>query len=525
MQNAHLAVNDPMAVNDLYLLVKSLDKAERDRVQANAKRANKDGSMVYMALFDDLLAAKQYSADKAFLKVHAGASYEKSFPQMKVYLYEFILDALRSHRRRAGVEKPMDFQVRESIEAAHLLRSKLLFGQSLHQLEKALGLAEECQYYELLLESLKLVRTQLNEHAEKDKTVELHAILARIGEVGALIHLNCQLLILREELFGYVRRNANPDKDLKAKLSEKLDDLAALQALDTASIEAKTNHHLCHALYDWIKGDLTRAWEHHHAVYLLWRGAALFARERNVQHIKLLSNFLTTSIAAGKTEDFIEALDFLEKQSGPTPDARAESIQNTAYIRLQYFLSKGEWENALQIEAAFNRKPAWVTLKTHRPRLQIFYMSFARLYFVLGMYKEAGKYLGRFDEERIANLHDDKWSEAIVLRVLVSFSDLREGNQANGRQKEMDILNEIRAARRALKQLPNTSEFLDLLLLGLKGVSNLDAVQQPAAWRKLLTKIKKTEGLVRYDSARDLILGWVQSQAEGKPLAAILAAD
>lgn len=516
-----------MAVSDLYHLVKSLDKPERDRVQANAKRVKKDGSTVYLDLFDDLWRASSYKSDKIFLESHKKATYAKSFAQMKGYLFDFILDALRSHRTRAGVEKPKDFQIRELIEEAHILRGKLLLDHSLSRLEKARAEAESCQYYELLLETLKLIRTHLNEQAVKDKVTELQNTLKRILEVGNLIQLNCQLLVFRDELFSHVRRNANPDPSLKQQFSEKLDRIKALDAVKSSSTEAKTNHHLSLALFYLIEGDRARAWEHHHIVYLLWRDAGDFAKERKVQHIKLLNNFLTTSIAAGKSEDFIEALDFLEKSANPSPEAKAESTQNTAYIRLQYFLSRAEWENALKIEEEFNKKPNWAILKTNSPRLQMFYLSFARLHFVHQNFKDARKYLDRFDDERNnQGLNDDKWAEAIVLRVLIFFSEEvpKKANSPKSEEtkEEKDIVNQIRSARRALKQLHNPAAYLDEVLKGIKQLSNKDVVKQQAGWKKLLTTIQASVGLSEYDSASQLFLAWIQSKAEGKPVSTLL---
>jgi hypothetical protein len=522
---------EAMAAADLFNLVKRLDKAERDRVKANAKRNKREGDTVYMDLFDDLVKVRCYTTDKAFKALHSQASYAKSFAKIKEYLFDFILDALRSYRTRAGEEKPRDFQIRELIEEAHLLRGKLLYQHQLHCLEKALADAEECQYYELLLEVLKQLRTHLSEHASKERAEQLQGTLQRIGQVGKLIDLNCQLLVFRDELFGIVRRNANPDAQVQAVLSEKLEELDRLQALGSSSIEAKTNHHLCHALYHWILGDRVQAWTHHHEVYLLWQMGADFARARSVQHIKLLNNFLTTSIAAGKSANFIDALDFLERNAGPSADAKAESIQNTAYIRLQYFLSKADWENAQKIEAEFNAKPEWVTHKTHTPRLQIFYLSFARLHFVLGDFKQALRYLGRFEDERIPNLHQDKCAEAIVLRVLISFVEpklqtkKKKAANAEESQADPDILNEIRSARRALKKLGHSSPYLDDLLKGLKGVANLDVKKRQGAWTNLQKALRKKIGSESYDSASQLFLAWIQSQQEGKPLGQLLAEE
>jgi hypothetical protein len=519
--------NDPylclaMAVTDLYILVQRLDKAERDRVIANAKRGKKEGPIVYLDLFEDLCKAASYTSDKVFLAANKQASYAKSFAQMKAYLFDFILDALRSHRTRAGEEKPKDFQIREWIEEAHILRGKLLFDQSYHRLEKARTEAEACQFYELLLETLKLMRTYMNEQPEKDSAVALQAILQRIGEVGYLIHLNCQLLTVRDELFGFLRRSAVHDANMRDGLLAKIERITALDALKSTSVEAKTNHHLCLALFTWLEGELQQAWQHHHEVYLLWRDAGEFAKARKVQQSKLLNNFLTTSIAAGESTDFIDALEMLEKAAYTNPEAQAEATQNTAYIRLQYFLSKAEWDNALKIEEEFLKKPIWATLKSNTSRLQMFYLSFARLYFIIGDAKNARKYLRRLDAERTPGIHDDKWGEAIVLGVLLSYSEVPDAQPKATKPKEKDIVNQVRSARRAMKLLYNPAVYLDELLQGIKRIANLPEDKRIAAWRGLSLTLRTQVGREQYDSASQLFLAWIQSQVEGKPLSQVL---
>jgi hypothetical protein len=508
-----------MAASDLHVLIKSLDKAECSRVRKNAKAAKKDGTK-YLELFDALSQLETYTTDKAFLSARKEAPYRRSFPQMKGYLFDFILDALRSYRTRMPVEKARDFEIRDLIEEAQILRSKLLLAPSLQRLEKARAEAVACQHYELLLETLKLIRTHLNEQAQKDKAKELQGTLQSILEVGALIHLNCQLIVFRDELFTYVRRNSNPDPALLSQLSEKIANIKILGALESGSLEAKTNHHLSFALYEWINGEKVLSWQHHHTVFLLWRNAVDFAKERKVQHIKLLNNFLTTSIAAGQSEDFIDALEILEKCAGPSVESRAESKQNTAYIRLQYYLSRAEWENALTLEEEFNEKPTWVTQKTNVPRLQVFYLSFACLHFVLDDHKNAHKYLDRFDEECVSSVHDDKRAEAIALRLIISFCNPRKVVDLSA--VESDIINDIRAARRGLRRLYNPAPYLDELLRGLKKLANTVENRRPNLWKKLHAKIKGIGGSEQYDSASQLFIAWLQSKADGMPLRTLL---
>lgn len=500
-----------MAVSgkDLFQLVRHLDKAERDRVSQMAKMHKENSA--YLELFKCLCELGEYTTDKDFLDRYPKAKFKKSFPKLREYLLEVILDALRSHRQRAGEEKTAEFRIREMIEEIHLLRSRQLYDLAYEKLLEAKELAENHEFLELLLEILRLERTHLGDVGDPRQAGRKAATLRAIGKVGRLIHLNCRLLVIRDELFAKVRSDAEPDPQLQLYLKRRRQSLDRIPALKCTSTEAKTNYHLSLALLELKAGDRRQAWEHHHAVYKLWCDKPDFAQVRNVQRIKLLNNFLTTSITAGITTDFIAALSLLEGQPRNSPEEEAEAKQNFAYIRLQYFLSRAQWDDALKIEDAFNQKPAWATTKSKRPRILVFYLSFARLHFVLGNFSSAKRCLRKFDSEREnSKVRDDKAAEAKMLELLMGFEDWMNCKQPSHPQG--DIVNAIRSAQYTVSKTNNSPPYLRKLLNGLKRISNLPQPASPSEWKRLEKKVHAAVGDTQYDSASQLFLAWLKAK-------------
>jgi hypothetical protein len=505
------------ASDDLFELIKKLDQSERQRIRRFAMLARDDGSPPhYLKLFEDLSKLKQYD-EKLFREAHGEEGYAASYPQNKVYLYNLILEALRGQRKHAKAEKPKDFQIRERIEEVHLLKQKMLFDQSLRRLEKARKEAERYQYFELLLEILKALRTHINEHPDKDYIKNLREILEQIDWVGEQIRINCQLLRLRDEFF-LAARSGVVDATEPGSWTDATSQIMVLKAQlekDSpwpASVEARTNVHLSLALQRQIVGDLDGAWENHRAVYVIWRDLDDFRDVRRIQYHKIIYNYLAISIAARKRADFIEALEFLEKGPFHSPDERADSKQNAVYIRLQYFLSHGEWEDAISIEVEFRKMPEWVTEKMQRPRLLAFYMSFARLHVILDSPKAAKSYLSYFDEEHQEGIHDDKWAEAKVLEVLIQF----------GTQDHDTLESRIRSARRYVAKMEKAPAYFGVFLGSLNAMLNIPGEERKQEWEKLLAKITAVAGPLPYDSGFHLLQAWIMSQRHGVKIREIL---
>ncbi|MFN8394039.1 MAG: hypothetical protein U0176_05125 [Bacteroidia bacterium] len=510
-----------MKGTELHQLVRSLDKAERDRVLQNARRADKDGEQFYVALYRDLLNTNTYHSDAAFLSTHPKAPYAKSFGKMRDYLEDAILDALRSHRRRGGGEKAPESRIRELIEESQILRSKQLYEGSYERLTEAKQLATNHQYQELLLEILKLERTYLSELGEQRVLEQLMSVVEEIRTLGQHIHAACTTMAVRERLFHGIRFQSMDDENAKVFLAQMESELDAVKEAITGSMEAQTNYHLARSLISLQREQYLDAWEHQHAAFLLWKSHPEFASVRRTQHLKLLSNFLTLSIRVGQVEDFIDAIETLERYPGNTPDEQAESKQNSTYIRLQYFLSRAEWEDALEIERAFNRKPNWATIKSRKPRLVAFHICFARLHFVLGKMQLAESALKRFDSERNGKGHEELLVEAEVMRLLMALDGYRGGPKRNVAE-DHDTRNRVRSIKRILQKLKRPPSYLAPMLNGILRIDRLPLAQQATGWPKLWTQVSKTVQNLEFDNAGQMFLAWLQARAEEQAVNDIL---
>lgn len=493
-----------MAASDhLWLLIHHLEKGEVDRFRKVFKHKKEDQSH-FVQLFEDLLALSSYK-EKEFRQANQSKGYIRSLPQLKRYLYDQVLDVLRSSKKPVKEDNPPEFVIRELMEEAIILRSKMLFDQGLERLEKAFQTAKAQEFMELMLEILKMKRRHHNESPGKDYQSAFPKLLVEIREVGEAIAWNARIIALRDAIFFANRLGLPIDDETHTVVVEAKRDLANMKVPQTKSLEVRINYHVAKALWGhWIK-DINLAWHHYRAVYLLWKANPEFRNARRSPFLKAVNNYLTTGIAAGKDADFVEAFQHLEKSGSGSADEKAEAKQNAAYVRLQYYLSACDWDNCLAMEKEFNQKPSWVTVKMKQPRLLAFYLSFARFHLVHGKFKETARYAGYVQDEPGSRQFANRLAEAKLLELLVEIES----------HPDMVPENAIRNTDRFLIRHRLHTPFSKALVNALGHVFDKPEDARQRFWdnsREVL------DGLINpsnYDSGEYFLIQWVTAKARG----------
>ena len=135
--------------DDLYRLIKSLNKSEKGYFKKFAAKNEAGSKQNYIVLFDaiDKLEAYDENKLKSMLK---NASFTKQLPVYKVYLFNLILKSLGQY----GAFENSGTKIRELIENSRILSSKALYKEALKLLKKAKELANKFSSYNFLLEIL-----------------------------------------------------------------------------------------------------------------------------------------------------------------------------------------------------------------------------------------------------------------------------------------------------------------------------------------------------------------------------------
>lgn len=497
--------------DDLHQLIKSLDRTEKQRFKRFSKSSKEDTSQQYNLLFDDLNDCPVYE-ERAFLAAHEGRPYVSNYAFNKTYLYSLILDAVRGQRKRGGVDKPKEFFVRELLEDAHFLKEKMLFQQSFRRIQKARKEAQKYEFHEILLECLRMERTHLMERQEKGYEAQIRPVLNLIHKTGQAIAQKSELIQLRDLLFLESRRPP------ALKHSHEANAIASLMANPLLKgdgqdlpLEGQLNFHLIHALYHQLQGELPQAWDHHYTAYLLWKKETHFREARSTQFLKHLNNFLTLSNEIRKYAEFVEAIQLLEKGPFRSADDRAEGVQNGLFIRLQRYLTEANWEHALLVEDEFKRRRPEIAKKLIGSRLLAFYMSFARLHFILGNPKKVKQYCTYLLDEHHTGLRD-LWAATTEVMLCIVIIEHYEVNL-----KEWEKLDQqLKAARTAVNKV-DQSGYLHLTLEYLEAHAKADKVERVGLSQKYRRQMD-AYAVEPISSEFVFFHHWATAKSEGVPL-------
>lgn len=515
-ENFHMAVQD-----HLWQLVKKLDSREIERFLRKhnpkpARKKNKQAEVAkdYVMLFNDLLAVDDYD-EKEFKKSNAGKPYLNSLPQMKRYLYDYILDFLREPKRNGSKGVQPEFMIREWLEEATVLRQRLLLPQCLARLEKAEQEARKGEFLELLLEVLKRKRTHINEATGKNYPDVFPIVLEEIQKVGAQIALNSQLIAYRDTFVLAQKINSKPQDPQGAFVVATRSAFAAFVLPDDASTEAKINFHTALAMQAHWENRAMAAWENYKRVYELWNAAPDFRTPRWGQYLKMLNNYLSIGIAVKQNVDFFKVISELNKTAELNPDDADEGKQNAVYLQLQYYMAFCDWDNCQVLEAEFKRGGRWVSAKMKKPRRVAFNLSFARFHFAFGRIEATRGYLQQLFAEQDGKAIPDRDAEARVLEFLMAWDQACR----DGAGDPESLLHNIKSY---LKRNKSGTTLYTALTRALAMVLKAAPGTEKAAYREGAVSLLGLRDSLSFDGAFPLICAWMQSQASGLPIPTIL---
>lgn len=149
--------------DDLYRLIKSLNKSEKGYFKKFAAKNEAGSKQNYIHLFDAIDVMNQYDEELLKKKLN-NESFTKQLPVYKVYLFNLILRSLAPN----SVIVDAGTRMKEYIENSKILSSKALYREALKQLKKAKELARKFSNHIVMLETLIAERNIISVMPDKN---------------------------------------------------------------------------------------------------------------------------------------------------------------------------------------------------------------------------------------------------------------------------------------------------------------------------------------------------------------------
>lgn len=185
--------------DQLFILIKSLTKAEKRNFKLYASRSQSGGDSKFLLLFDVLDRMAQYD-DKMIIKKVASIE-KRHLPNLKRHLYKQILTSLRL----IYIQKNIDIQIREQLDFARILYGKGMYMQSLRLLERIKQTAVDHHQDVLHLEILEFQKLIESRHVTHSRQVEnkMERLLMESLQRSQITHDINLLSALNIQVHGY----------------------------------------------------------------------------------------------------------------------------------------------------------------------------------------------------------------------------------------------------------------------------------------------------------------------------------
>lgn len=412
----------PNSHNDaLFILIKTLTKAEKRNFQLAFNRDNTKEDVLFIQLFQTLDKMKEYDEEQVLKKVPAIKKQQLS--NVKAHLYKHLLTTLRLLYK---TKDPL-IDLREQLDYARVLYNKGLYHQSLKILGKAKVSAreqEEVMLHFQIVEFEKLIETR---HITRSLDNRADELSEESGLINEQLNNVSKLSTLALRMYGMYLKlgHARDEKDVHI-LKSFFDSNLPSQAQHTMSFYGRSYLYQAYCWYYYILQDFVMYYRY------TQKWVDLFAeypslKESDVDlYIKSLHNLLTAHFHTMNHEKFIEVLSVMEKFIIEKEETLNENTRTSAFVYLytgkinRHFLD-GTFSEGLSLVAEVEEKISEHQLTVDQHRVLVFYYKIACLYFGSGDNNNAIVYLNKIIHLRIGNLRADIQCFARILHLIAHY--------------------------------------------------------------------------------------------------------
>ncbi len=404
--------------NDLFLFIKSMTPTEKRYFTIYATKHIIGKKNSYLKLYEDLdyytTLTEEYD-EKQFIKKYKSKPYIKNLAVSKNYLFEQLLNALKT---AAHENETIEQQVFNLIEEIQIFEKKRLLNLWQKAIEKAKHLAEENENYFLLLKIQKLEHTYLLEN--KQQTLEKIAdsyqqekedLLFKLKQQEELEGLN-NWFFLQVRMYGRQQLKKHTQIVIEEKIT-----LPILKNYKTGNSLVNDKYYLqIQQYYFYLKGEHEKVNFYVAKIYDLTKdgNGSLYSK------IITTSNYLSALLNVNDWEIYVQVLNELKKMMPSNENERGEHFQNVIFYEQLLFLNQGRLVESTSLEKEINEGLKKYHYKVNTARKIAMQINLATSFFLLENWKKCDKYLTEILNEK-TNARKDIKLQAKTLQLICYF--------------------------------------------------------------------------------------------------------
>ena len=474
--------------DQLFLLVKSLTKAEKRNFKLYVNRFQSGNNTKFLQLFEVLDRLSNYREEQVLRRMEGVE--KRHLPNLKRHLYKQILVSLRLINK----ENNIDIQIREQLDFARILYGKGLYMQSLKILDRIGKLSYENHQDLLHLEILEFQKLIEARHITRSRSVKykMENLLGESSRRSRIAHTTSKLSNLNIKIQGWYIQfgHINSEKEsiiFKEYFQASIDggDYSTLNP-DLTFFE-KINLYQAYLWYNYVLLDFEKCLFHASRWVELFQVETQMGEKDPDLLIRGLYYQLTFAFFERDTWIFDQAIiqleAFLEKiGENLNTNSRVISFVYLNLSRLNYLFMTKAYDHAPELIREIEEKLLLYEPNMDVQRILLFYYKFACMYFCLGDYLKTLEYLNEIIHHKSDLLQDDLHVNSRLLQLMCHF-ELRE----------YDFMSNylIPSTSRSLGKSKAQSTIPKATLAFLKSIAKTPENEQIAAFEQFQQKLKK----------------------------------
>jgi hypothetical protein len=497
----------------LFLLIKSLEKAEKRHFKLYIKRSSGNEDLKIVRLFDALDKLKDYD-EKALLKKLEDVT-KPQLANLKTHLYKQILASLRLLKSADS----MDLQLNEQFDYAHILYKKGLFMQSLRIIDRAKEIARANQKFNFLQQLIALEKRIEGLHITRNVQFRADALALEANDVSRHIDMVARLSNLALKLFSWFvqhghARNEEDEKDIKAFMKESL----PANVREQTGFYERLYLYQSYTWYAFIRQDFLQYYRYAQKQVRLFDEQPLMKRVETSHYIKSIHYLLNAHFDLRNHREFEKALHLFEEVAKTDRVKGHDNFRIQAFIyistaRINQHFIHGTFKEGLLLVPGIEKELAEYDIFLDSHRVLVLNYKFAMLYFGSGDYNRSIDYLQKIINDK-TNLRYDLQCYARVVHLMAHYE--------LGNDMLMESLS--KSVYRFMAKMKNLTVVEDSMFKFLRQSLPLSPRQLKPEFEKLLHTIKHLEKN-RFETRAFAyldIISWVESKVYDKPMSAVI---
>ncbi len=379
----------------LFRLIKSLTTAEKRYFKIFAARHTIGDKNEYVNLFDAIDKQENYNESK-LLVLFKNSTFGHSPAIAKNRLYETILKCLHAYHADSSV----DVEIQRLLHFTEILFKKSLYDDSRKTLNRAKKLAIRYEKHFTLLEVHKWEKRMI----EKDSYSTIN-----VEEITNMYELDQELMgkVTNYIDFWYIKSRLFLLLNKKGKVRDSnelnnfktiIDNTLLVNEGNALSYETRYLYYHIYSAYYFGIGDYKNSYTYiSKHLELIEQNAEVFDEEPN-KYFAVLSNMIYLCTQLRKFEEipvYLGKLKSISKSNVKkmTEDLDIKLFSSTYSAELSLYLQTGEFEKALELIDDIEVGLKKYKNKISKIRIAYFYFNIAIVYFALGNYSGALKWI------------------------------------------------------------------------------------------------------------------------------------